>query len=1237
MRFSPYALPCVLVAAATLLSCARFKPMYDSDELEPGSTSLLPDEDPVYSVYLTGSAGKAETLAEAPALQLLQRVLAKADTNSAVLFMGDNVSPVGFPPKDKDKERERAKRQVKTQLAVVEDFAGTVRFLHGDKDWKRYKLDGAERQEDYIEKKYGEEIMVPENACGDPVLVEVADNVVLLLLNSQWFVGDWDEYQEINEGCAVQTRADFRWRMTNLVKDVAFDHVIVAMHHPVISRGPRGGENTLRGQFRRGYFGPFSNWWRSKIGVKQDLYSPKMDELRRMLRNLFADHTAVTFARGHEYLLQFGEYKDIPVIGSGTASRVDPGKVGQGTIFTAGVPGFSEVHYYANGEAWVRFRQADGSPSGKTLFERKLYTMREPEFEGDFELYESGADSFAFAPFADYREFGPLYKWAFGTNNRELFETPYTYPVLRLEDFDGGVTISKRGGGGQTNSLRLTTEDGRDYALRSIRKDPSRLLPAAARVGPVITLTRDLFFTANPFGALTAADIAEGVDIPHANPKIVYLPAQPGLGDLNVYFADDLYLLEERPNDEWIGHPSPLRDDDVPPFGTPDDIDGRDDVQERIREDYRHSIDQEQLVRARLLDVLLGDFDRHGDQWRYAEYKNEETGERKWRVIPRDRDQAMLKIDGVVPRIAGMTLPAVREVQNFDERQPWIEDFSFQARMLDRRFLNELTREQWLDAARDLQERLTDEEIERAFDDWPAEAREGRKEQYVAALKQRRDDLVEYARKIYKFQAKEVYVVGTDEDDFFEVTRNPDGTLLVEIFDYKGQEKGDRYYSRLFDPKETNSVQLFGLREEDRYEVKGVAEKKSIKVRIVPGPEKDEVVTTDAAKGIRRKTRVYAWPDEDKLELGKETETHLTRYQRFNQYDYRGVDYDYGLWLPNAGFNVDDGVRLGLLYTENYYTFHRRFQQSIGGLYATASQGLRLDYNFSIIDLAPRLDVGISLAYQTPSFATNFFGLGNDTEENRDDRSFYRIRQEIYGAYPTMTIRNKNHEGGLSLRLVGEGIQLERDSERNLGEAGFDIPETDPLFDRSYYLGAGLGYIYANVDNPRYPRDGMRFETSVTLRHRVDPLPDNILQADAALTVYQHLWKGAAFVTRVGVGLTEGDYFFYDGQALGAGRLRGYRRERFIGDQQIYQNIDLRQQLNYRVLKSRIGLFASFDHGRVYLEAEEGAPDADVWRSSVGGGIFFRPLSLFTLSGGYYVPDDDGSDPVVRVRVGFDF
>ena len=1227
----------VALAALQLVACARFRPMYDDRDDRPSAAPPLPTEAPAYSVYFTGSAGGASGFDEAPALALARDVLATAGEEAHMLFLGDNLYPRGMPKKDHG-DRAAREAQLDLQLEVVEAFPGRAIWLHGDRDWRGFGMDGVEREEDYLEGGYrdGEEnVMLPKNACGDPEIVELADDLALLIINSQWFLADWSQYRELNEGCLAQSRKYFRWQLGQAAKELRFKHVIVAMHHPMMSRGPRGGEHGWGSyfRFRDGAGGPIGNFFSTKVGTAQDLYAPRMVELRDMIAAVFDEHPSVTFVSGHEHLLQVGRYEGHPVVGSGTATRVSPGKVGQRTNFTAGVPGLAALHYYDTGEAWLEITGADGTPDGQPLYRERLYTREEPVYEGDYEIYESDRDSIAYAPFAGYREFGDLYRWSFGENNKKLFTTPYTYPILRLDEFAGGVFVSDRGGGGQTNSLRLEDSLGRDYALRSVRKDPTRLLPANVRVGPVITLTQDIFFSANPFAAVTAAALAEAADYPHANPRMYYLPAQPGLGDLNAAFADDLYILEERPVDEWVGTTSPLSG--APVFGAPQfpenprKIDGRDDVQEKIREGYKDRIDQAQLLRGRLIDLLLGDFDRHDDQWRYAEFKDEETGVSEWRVIPRDRDQALLRVDGKLLKVAQTTLPAVRQTRGFGPDVRYPTDFTFQARFLDRRFLNELTREEWLAVARDLQASITDEEIGRAFDLWPAEVREEYRRDYAAALRQRRDDLLRYAEEQYAFFAEHVYVVGSDEADRFEVERRGDGSVEVSVYELKEGEPVYRTYHRVFLPDETKDVQLFGLRDEDEYIVTGEAEGRSIKIRIVPGPEDDVVRTEDRARGLRRRTRVYAWPGEDELDVGPETEVHTTRNHKFNHYDYRDVDYDYGLWLPALGFNPDDGLKLGLSYQRHHFTFHRKFRQGLNATFATASLGLRFDYTLLIENLAPRLDLELLARYQTPSFAINYFGRGNETiQPLSGDNAQFRIRQELFGFYPGLTIRHRSHDGGLTFSLLGEAITIERDPERILGR---ERGESAPVFDTHVYGGAGARYEFYNVDDRRFPRDGIHVVSDYTFRRRDEPNPDNVHRLNASVAVYQHLWRNAMVGTRLGGGLTRGDYFFYLGQVVGRNEVRGYRRERFLGDEAIYANVDLRQMIG-KALYTRFGVFASFDVGRVFLDALP----SDKWHHSYGGGVIIRPPGLPPFSLGLHHPED-GSPTQFKVAAGFDF
>ena len=67
---------------------------------------------------------------------------------------------------------------------------------------------------------------------------------------------------------------------------------------------------------------------------------------------------------------------------------------------------------------------------------------------------------------------------------------------------------------------------------------------------------------------------------------------------------------------------------------------------ENLIEDNDNRVDQNFVVRNRLFDMWIGDWDRHDDQWRWAEFK-EDNGS-IYRPIPRDRDQAFFINEGFI-------------------------------------------------------------------------------------------------------------------------------------------------------------------------------------------------------------------------------------------------------------------------------------------------------------------------------------------------------------------------------------------------------------------------------------------------------------------------------------------------------------------------------------------------------------------------------------------------------------
>ena len=94
---------------------------------------------------------------------------------------------------------------------------------------------------------------------------------------------------------------------------------------------------------------------------------------------------------------------------------------------------------------------------------------------------------------------------------------------------------------------------------------------------------------------------------------------------------------------------------------------------EKIYKDKDNRVDQVALVRARLFDIFIGDWGRHPDNWRWAEF-DEGKDQTIYKPVPRDRDQAYTKIDGLYPNLAGSFL---KQVQGFGyTKTDWRLEFS---------------------------------------------------------------------------------------------------------------------------------------------------------------------------------------------------------------------------------------------------------------------------------------------------------------------------------------------------------------------------------------------------------------------------------------------------------------------------------------------------------------------------------------------------------------------------------
>lgn len=1231
----------LIPALALFQSCADYRAHYAKESREWESAHPDPALAIEHSVFLIGDAGYTPEGKTAPALVLLGEKLREAGKNSTAIYLGDNIYPNGLGGAG-DADREQDEARLRAQLDILKGYNGRVFFIAGNHDWYGYGLDGLKRQKKFIEKYLGrEDVFLPRPGCGEPAEVKLTEYLTLLLIDTQWYLEDWDEQYEINDGCEVKSRDMFREYVEEAIKSNRNKNVLIALHHPPYTYGPHGGQFTVKQHLfpltdvnkklwiPLPVLGSAIQFLRGAIGHPQDASHPQYREMANIVINAARKNGQFVFASGHEHNLQYIEQEGQHFVVSGAGSKRSPSRLGKGALFTYGRNGFARMDYYQDGSAWIEYWVPEGDgTSGKVVYRQQVNgPLKDIAEAPPTKLAEPPGSVETPISKEDFTR-GPLWNFFWGRHYREAYNATVKAPALNLDEYLGGLKPVKRGGGYQTNSLRLEAADGRQYVIRSIDKDASRTLSYPFNESIVADVLKDNFSASHPLSALPIPQLAGAAGIYHTQPRLFYLPPQAALGIYNKEFAGSLYILEERPDGKsW---------QDAPQFGFPSDIISTTEVTEKARAEHDEMVDFRWVVRSRLFDLLLGDWDRHDDQWRWAETK--EGGNTYFRPIPRDRDQAFCNYDGLVLSLARGASPDLKKLMVFGSSPRRIRWLVYNARHFDRSFLSGAEWPVWEEEARRLQEALTDELIDSAFlAAWPPAAHILDGEAVTQKLKGRRDEIMELARKFYRLMAREVDVVGTDKKDLFLVERLPGGDTRVRVYDTNKKGKREALlFSRTFHYGETRQIFLYGLDDDDIFEIKGEAGR-AIRIRAVGGLGKD--ILRDESRvssGGRRKFLFYDTPaKQNKPEAGRESTVLLKKSPRYNTYNRRSTDHEFNylMLLPSAAANPDDGLLLGLSGEYRAYGFRKDPYAQLhrfSARYALKTGGATLAYSNEFNGLFGKWGLSMDARMQTPLYAINFYGFGNDTpnpelEEDDEELNYNRVRQQLVYFTPAL-MRKLNSHSRFSVGPAFESIRIDSTAGRFISEIGSQF---DPkMFKGLEFIGANLLFDYRNLDNPALPARGIGFLLGMGWKQQLDDPDKHFAFLDASFSAYQHLDRNRklVFATRFGIQHRFGDGFqFYQGARLGGpgpdASFRGFRRNRFTGNSAFFQNIDLRWQLlnsRNRTLPFSLGLIAGFDHGRVWLKGE----DSDIWHFAYGGGAWFAPFNLFVIQASVFRGDN---------------
>ena len=1177
-----------------------------------------------FEVILVGDAGGPDMK---NARDFISKRIQPSGIPSALIFLGGNIYPKGLA--DPGSENRKTGEQILlNQVSMASDY-DKIYFIPGNHDWKNGHHDGLRyllNQQAFLDSLRNPNIhLLPRDGCPGPEEIHLSDDLLLVILDTQWFLHPWSKPGGEGSPCESKSPSDVIIQLDDILNRNQGKRVLVAGHHPVFTYGQHGGEFTWKDhlfpltEINKDFYlplpivGSLLPLYRKIFGNVQDVAHPLNKSMRRSLEEIMEQYPGTLYASGHEHALQYIENDSVHYIVSGSGSMSAPVKQKDFSKFASSENGFARLLIKADGRAEVEYYGANGK-----LFSAAIPKMKAMELQ---KFQDVEMDSLRVTTQASYQyEAGSFRKMLLGENYRAEWSQKIPLQAFDIGKERGGLKIISKGGGLETMALRLNDSERREYTLRSVEKYPTRALPSSFRKTFLQTVKQDQVSAAHPYAATVVPLLARAAGIYHANPRTVYAPNDPRWGIYRKDFAGEIMIFEERP--DGVGK-------DMPFFGSPEKIISTHWLLEHMAQDHDVQVDQKWVLRSRLFDMWIGDWDRHDDQWRWGELTRKK--DKIYRPIPRDRDQAFFVNEGIVPHQwrARHKFP---NLEGFDDHIRWAPGLMQVGRWFDRSFLNGLTEDEFVDAAKDLSHRMTNEAIDSAVKAWPHEIYALHGGEIVNKLKARRSVLENNARTYYRFLAKQVDVMGSDKREWFEARWLPGGNLNVQVFKRsKEGNQGKLLFEREFKMNETKEVRLYGMAGEDIFHFSG----KSLggeKVRVVGGEGRDQVWNDSDGD-----PQIFVYDNLQGVNMeGAKVHDRTSTDPQVNEYDRKAYEYDKFAPKHTLTYNVDDGVFIGTGFSTVTHGFRKKPYAShhlLQGSYAIKIHSFNIRYEGRFPQFAGKWDLELDADVRSPNYVNNFFGWGNESVFNQainqqpdinvsSSIDYYRLRFRDIRA----EIKLKRKVGQWGYFKVGPVFQrgeiVDPTEDRYIKEYNATLPSSVLGVARNL---AGVAYSVGvdKRDNHNYTTRGIVFRYSARLMDGVDA--PSFTSHNSNFTLYQSFRLPAriTYVFNAGAGYNSGVYQLYQAQALdGKAEIRGYHKTRFYGDSKVYFNNEVRIKLGSLrtyLFPASVGMHVFYDVGRVWYKDSTGidpsAPTgkSDEWHRGYGGGLWVVPYDLTTV------------------------
>jgi hypothetical protein len=779
-----------------------------------------------------------------------------------------------------------------------------------------------------------------------------------------------------------------------------------------------------------------------------------------------------------------------------------------------------------------------------------------------------------------------LHSWLLGSHYRRAWATPVQVQALDLGTFAGGLKPVKRGGGKQTLSLTFDGGDGHRYKFRTIEKDPTPALDPDLRHTAADKLLQDQISASHPGSALMADGLSEAAGILHVDHRMFVMPDDERLGEFRQEIGGQLGYIEMVPDEE---HKLP------PGFEGVTKVVESKKLVERVDKDPKERIDTRSYLKARLFDIFLGDWDRHQDQFEWVQ--RGDVG--KWEAYPKDRDLAFILFDGLLPGLARGSHPMLVE---FGPLYPNVMGLAWNSRVFDRRLLGGFERSAYQDAARELQQGLTDQAIESSVRLLPPEWFQIDGERFITSLKSRRDRLPEAADAFFRLLSGEVEMHGTNAAETVEVRREEPGSLLVVV---RNDGDAEPLLQRRFKESETREVRLYLKGGDDRVTTVGTSGD-DIRLRVAGGPG-DDVLDDSQGGG----SGLYDSEGDNRLVKGSGTSLNDNYWvQPVDERGYPARDWGSSNSLaPWVRAGADLGLLIGAQWQRLDYGFRRvpySSRHRIRGGYSTERGGWKAEYVGDFMHTASHREHRLR-AMLSDIELVRFYGFGNETFAGRSS-DFFKTEQRQYLLQPSY--RWGSRAVGLWLGAVGKFSDTKLDPNTFIGQV-------QPYGVEDFgQVGPQVAFVIDTRDSEAAPVRGVFLQATGIYYPEVWSVERQFTDAHGEISTY--LSPGPfTLALRAGGKKVFGDQIpFHEAAFIGGpGTVRGLRRNRYAGDASAFGTAELRLRLGdvSVFVPVKVGVFGFADIGRVFVDGES----SDVWHTGVGGGLslgLVNPETTITMT-----------------------